>query len=144
MTVKLTFGTDKNKNFKFPKEIYVYRKKITINHTFKTRFPEQLGRTQTFYCYSPTLYCCVLQAKFWGFAVSDVYAAMGKPGGGRNEVDPRFISMFSVYCMVFPSDDTINHIFHSILSGHTSNFNDNVKSVIPIILQMTLNLYKVN
>lgn len=69
---------------------------------------------------------------------------MGKPGGGRNEVDPRFISMFSVYCMVFPSDDTINHIFNSILVGHTQNFNDDVKSIIPIILQMTLTLYKVN
>lgn len=78
------------------------------------------------------------------FALSDVYAAMGKPGGGRNEVDPRFISMFSVYCMVFPSDDTINHIFHSILSGHTRDFNDDVKSVVPTILQMTLKLYKVN
>lgn len=69
---------------------------------------------------------------------------MGKPGGGRNEVDPRFISMFSVYCMSFPSDDTINHIFSSILVGHTHNFNDDVKSVVSSILQMTLDLYKVN
>lgn len=69
---------------------------------------------------------------------------MGKPGGGRNEVDPRFISMFSVYCMVFPSDSTIDHIFCSILSGHTENFSDEVKSVVPSILEMTLKLYKVN
>lgn len=69
---------------------------------------------------------------------------MGKTGGGRNEVDPRFLSMFSVYCMAFPSDDTINHIFNSILVGHTQNFNDDVKSVISSILQMTLGLYKVN
>lgn len=75
---------------------------------------------------------------------TDVYAAMGKPGGGRNEVDPRFISMFSVYCMAFPSDDTINHIFHSILVGHTEYFNDEVKAVVPSILEMTLKLYKVN
>lgn len=69
---------------------------------------------------------------------------MGKPGSGRNEVDPRFISMFSVYCMVFPSDDTINHIFNSILSGHTQNFNEDVKKIVPVILEMTLRLYKVN
>lgn len=69
---------------------------------------------------------------------------MGKSGGGRNEVDPRFISMFSVYCMVFPSDDTINHIFHSILSGHTHNFNDDIKNCVPDILAMTLQLYKVS
>lgn len=78
-----------------------------------------------------------------GFIVIDLYAAMGKSGGGRNEVDPRFISMFSVYCMVFPSDDTIDHIFHSILSGHTHNFNDDVKAIVPNILKMTLILYKV-
>lgn len=69
---------------------------------------------------------------------------MGKPGGGRNEVDPRFISMFSVYCMVFPSDDTINHIFFSILSGHTYNFNVDVQSAVTTILKMTLILYKVS
>lgn len=69
---------------------------------------------------------------------------MGKSGGGRNTVDPRFISMFSVYCMVFPSDDTINHIFHSILSGYTHNFNDDVKQIVPDILKMTLKLYKVS
>jgi len=78
------------------------------------------------------------------FDVLDLYAAMGKPGGGRNEVDPRFISMFSVYCMIFPSDDTIDHIFNSILMGHTQNFNDDIKSVVPTILNMTLRLYKVN
>eukprot|EP00102_Acyrthosiphon_pisum_P015188 XP_008185630.2 PREDICTED: dynein heavy chain 10, axonemal [Acyrthosiphon pisum] len=72
-----------------------------------------------------------------------LYAAMGKPGSGRNEVDPRFISMFSVYCMVFPSDDTINHIFNSILSGHTHNFNEDVQNIVPTILEMTLRLYKI-
>lgn len=69
---------------------------------------------------------------------------MGKPGGGRNQVDPRFISMFSVYCMVFPSDDTIHRIFYSILSGHTDNFNEDVKVAVPSIIKMTLILYKVN
>lgn len=76
--------------------------------------------------------------------VPDFYAAMGKPGGGRNEVDPRFISMFSVYCMEFPSDETIHHIFSSILTGHTQNFNDEVKEAVPSILKMTLILYKVS
>jgi len=69
---------------------------------------------------------------------------MGKPGNGRNKVDPRFISMFSVYCMAFPSDDTIHHIFNSILSGHTQYFNEDIKTIVPIILEMTLKLYKVS
>lgn len=94
-----------------------------------------------FYCFVSIV--VIVYVKLF-FNLSDVYAAMGKPGGGRNEVDPRFISMFSVYCMVFPSDDTINHIFFSILSGHTYNFNVDVQSTVTTILKMTLILYKVS
>ena len=39
-------------------------------------------------------------------------AAMGKAGGGRNATDPRFLSLFSVFNMCFPSDE----------SGWFSNF----------------------
>ncbi|KAL4700985.1 hypothetical protein H8959_014989 [Pygathrix nigripes] len=47
-------------------------------------------------------------------------AAMGKAGGGRNEVDPRFISLFSVFSMPFPSEESLHLIYSSILKGHTS------------------------
>ncbi|XP_050426983.1 dynein axonemal heavy chain 10-like [Adelges cooleyi] len=70
------------------------------------------------------------------------YAAMGKAGGGRNEVDPRFMSMFSVYCMSTPSNETIDHIYRSILAGHTENFDENIRNAVPNILKMTLQLYK--
>lgn len=33
-------------------------------------------------------------------------AAMGKAGGGRNATDPRFLSLFSVFNMCFPSDES--------------------------------------
>lgn len=42
-------------------------------------------------------------------------AAMGKAGGGRNETDPRFISLFCVFNMTFPSDDALFLIYNSIL-----------------------------
>lgn len=46
-------------------------------------------------------------------------AAMGKAGGGRNEVDPRFVSLFSVFGIPFPSADSLNLIYSSIIKGHT-------------------------
>lgn len=46
-------------------------------------------------------------------------AAMGKAGGGRNEVDPRFVSLFSVFGIPFPSVDSLNLIYSSIIKGHT-------------------------
>ena len=46
-------------------------------------------------------------------------AAMGKAGGGRNEVDTRFISLFSVFNIPFPDEDSLHLIYSSILKGHT-------------------------
>lgn len=69
---------------------------------------------------------------------------MRRPGGGRNEIDPRFVSLFSIVCKAFPSDHVIDHIFCSLLSGHTRDFNDDVKAIVPSVIKMTLILYKVN
>ncbi|OAF67720.1 1-alpha DHC [Intoshia linei] len=68
--------------------------------------------------------------------------AMGTPGAGRNEVDPRFISLFTVYNMTDPSDLTLKHIFNSILSGHFEFFSDEVKNMVSKITNITLQLYK--
>lgn len=46
-------------------------------------------------------------------------AAMGMAGGGRNEVDPRFISLFSVFSVPFPTMESLHLIYGSILKGHT-------------------------
>ena len=40
-------------------------------------------------------------------------AAMGKAGGGRNEVDPRFVSLFSVFSIPFPAVDSLHLIYAS-------------------------------
>lgn len=47
-------------------------------------------------------------------------AAMGKAGGGRNEVDPRFVSLFSVFGIPFPSVESLHLIYSSIIKGHTT------------------------
>ncbi|XP_009082982.1 PREDICTED: dynein heavy chain 10, axonemal, partial [Acanthisitta chloris] len=69
-------------------------------------------------------------------------AAMGKAGGGRNEVDPRFISLFSVFNIPFPSEQSLNLIYSSILKGHTAVFNESISAISDKITLCTLELYK--
>lgn len=73
------------------------------------------------------------------------YAAMGTAGGGRNEVDPRFISMFSTYNIVFPNDESLIQIYSSIFKGHLqyTKFQDCYMEIADIIVLMTLKLFKV-
>jgi dynein heavy chain len=77
------------------------------------------------------------------FSYVGVFAAMGKAGGGRNEVDPRFVSTFCVYNLTSPSDDAVKHIYRSILARHTENFVEEIRAVVPVIVEITLGLYKV-
>ncbi|NXF04124.1 DYH10 protein, partial [Smithornis capensis] len=69
-------------------------------------------------------------------------AAMGKAGGGRNEVDPRFVSLFSVFNIPFPSEQSLNLIYSSILKGHTTTFNESISAISDKITLCTLELYK--
>lgn len=74
--------------------------------------------------------------------VSAFLAAMGRAGGGRNEVDPRFISMFSVFNIQFPSDDAVTRIYVSILRGHLSIFPAEFSEVADALVNMTISLFK--
>uniref|UniRef100_A0A673VC35 Dynein axonemal heavy chain 10 n=1 Tax=Suricata suricatta TaxID=37032 RepID=A0A673VC35_SURSU len=69
-------------------------------------------------------------------------AAMGKAGGGRNEVDPRFISLFSVFNVPFPSEESLHLIYSSILKGHASVFHESIVAVSDQLTFCTLALYK--
>ncbi|XP_004690685.2 PREDICTED: dynein heavy chain 10, axonemal [Condylura cristata] len=69
-------------------------------------------------------------------------AAMGKAGGGRNEVDPRFMSLFSVFNVLFPSEESLHLIYFSILKGHTSVFHESIVAVTNKLTSCTLALYK--
>jgi dynein heavy chain len=68
-------------------------------------------------------------------------AAMGNPGGGRNEIDPRFASLFSVFNITFPKEASLMQIYSNILSGHTAIFSENIQRVSNRITEMTLKLY---
>lgn len=68
---------------------------------------------------------------------------MSYKGGGRNELDARFLSLCSVFSLPFPSDETVRYIFNSILSGHTTSFTEDIKSTVHTIIDITIRLYKV-
>uniref|UniRef100_A0A673CHG9 Dynein axonemal heavy chain 10 n=1 Tax=Sphaeramia orbicularis TaxID=375764 RepID=A0A673CHG9_9TELE len=68
-------------------------------------------------------------------------AAMGKAGGGRNEVDPRFVSLFSVFSIPFPAVESLHLIYGSILKGHMKTFEDVLQKVCDQVTSCTLGLY---
>ena len=69
-------------------------------------------------------------------------AAMGKPGGGRNSVDPRFLSLFCVFNITFPSQESLNRIYSSILSGHLQAFDSDLQKLTDVVTQATMSLYQ--
>lgn len=65
-----------------------------------------------------------------------------QPGGGRNDVDPRFISLFSVFNVTFPSEESLKKIYSSILDGHLQPFGKDIKEMTDSITSATLQLYR--
>jgi len=63
------------------------------------------------------------------------------PGGGTNSTDPRFLSLFNIFCISFPPQATVERIYSSILKGHLENFPEEVKGLSTKITQATLKLY---
>lgn len=68
-------------------------------------------------------------------------AAMGPPGGGRNNVDPRFVALFNVYNLIEPSSAVLQHIYSSIISAKLVNFAEPVKEAGSKVTDATLKLY---
>eukprot|EP00163_Fabomonas_tropica_P031148 TRINITY_DN730_c1_g1_i6.p1 TRINITY_DN730_c1_g1~~TRINITY_DN730_c1_g1_i6.p1 ORF type:complete len:4200 (+),score=1431.71 TRINITY_DN730_c1_g1_i6:1002-12602(+) len=69
-------------------------------------------------------------------------AAMGPPGGGRNAVDPRFVSLFNMFNISSPSQDSLYRIYDSILEAHLDSFSGEVKNAGSVITKITLELYE--
>ena len=53
--------------------------------------------------------------------------AMGPPGGGRNNVDPRFVALFSVFNLPDPTSDVLKHMYSSIINERLRDFSPSVK-----------------
>ncbi|KAL4108550.1 hypothetical protein PRIC1_000265 [Phytophthora ramorum] len=54
--------------------------------------------------------------------------AMGPPGGGRNQVDPRFVAQFNVYNLTPPTKEVLKHIYGSIVTTYLRNFNEAIQA----------------
>ena len=67
--------------------------------------------------------------------------AMGPPGGARSSVDPRFVSMFSVFNIPFPSNVSLTTIFSSMLKKHMEGFAGPIQAAGEKLTEMTLSLY---
>jgi dynein heavy chain len=67
--------------------------------------------------------------------------AMGPPGGGRNPVDPRFISLFNVFNLTPPTNAVLNNIYSSIITTRYAQFSENVKASAGKITACTLRLF---
>lgn len=67
---------------------------------------------------------------------------MGPPGGGRNVISDRLLSLFSAINMTFPDDVTITRIYGTMLSQHASEFDEVVKLVGRNLVDITIDLYK--
>ena len=78
---------------------------------------------------------------FYIFTLHFSFCFFFQPGGGRNEVDPRFISLFSVFNVTFPSQESLTKIYHSILNGHLEPFKKEVRDLASKITASTLEFY---
>lgn len=78
---------------------------------------------------------------FYLFTLHFSFCFFFQPGGGRNEVDPRFISLFSVFNVTFPSQESLTKIYHSILNGHLEPFKKEVRELASKITASTLEFY---
>lgn len=68
-------------------------------------------------------------------------AAMGTPGSGRSEIDPRFASLFAVFNITFPKEASLVRIYSSIIEGHTSMFSESIRKSSSKTTSMTLKLF---
>ncbi|TGZ71294.1 hypothetical protein CRM22_002727 [Opisthorchis felineus] len=70
-------------------------------------------------------------------------AAIGPTGGGRQSLDPRFLSLFTVYHALQPSSESLFSIFSSILSCHLSNgFSRKLHAYVDKFTHLSLLVYR--
>ncbi|KAF4659064.1 Dynein heavy chain 10, axonemal [Perkinsus olseni] len=69
-------------------------------------------------------------------------AAMQPPGAGRNSIDPRVVSLYCAIGITFPSTETIDKIYSSILKGMFVLFGDEVRHMALRLPNVTLSLHR--
>ena len=57
-------------------------------------------------------------------------------------VDPRLLSLFTTFNLVFPSQENLQRIYNSILGNHLKKFSTEIQDLTAKITDMTLKLYR--
>jgi dynein heavy chain len=57
-------------------------------------------------------------------------------------VDPRLLSLFTTFNLIFPSQENLQRIYNSILSNHLKKFSTEIQELTSKITDMTLKLYR--
>jgi dynein heavy chain, axonemal len=70
-----------------------------------------------------------------------LYVGCSTPPAGNNCVDPRLMSLFTVFNVTPPSKDSTMKIFNLILSTKVKDFPEDVQSSVNSVTQATLLLY---
>ncbi|GFS14656.1 dynein heavy chain 3, axonemal [Elysia marginata] len=69
-------------------------------------------------------------------------SAMGPPGGGRNNVTPRFLRHFNVIAIEMFDEETMKNIFSPIIDWHFKAFETTQRKYSRIILTATMEVYQ--
>ncbi|KAM8878755.1 dynein axonemal heavy chain 6 isoform 3-T3 [Spinachia spinachia] len=70
-----------------------------------------------------------------------IAAACAPPGGGRNQVTPRFIRHFGMLCLPTPSEHSLKQIYKAILNGFFREFSQAVKDSAGQIVDAAVEIY---
>lgn len=70
-----------------------------------------------------------------------IIAAMGKPGGGRAHITPRFTSKVHLINFTNPSEKQMRKIYDTIFSTKFSLFGDDIKSLDETLALATINIF---
>lgn len=76
--------------------------------------------------------------------IKDVYhvGCISPVAGGNNRVDPRLMSLYNTFNITNPQEDSITHIYNSILQKKLTEFPEDVKGCIEPMTQATVSLYR--
>jgi dynein heavy chain len=69
-------------------------------------------------------------------------SAMAPPGGGRNPVSPRFVTLFNIISMCFPNQETLMLIYSSMITSHVEmhSFPQDIQDAARKLTGMTIKL----
>ncbi len=56
------------------------------------------------------------------------------PGGGTNYVDPRYLSLFVTFNIMFPAQEVVEKIYSEILKAHSNHIYYNLLSILLFVL----------